>query len=179
MTLPIPTSVEPGTYTALVSLLDPDTGERMGSPVTVRQLEVQPEREAVGVLEFGSFMRLLRYSVQRTEEEVVLILHWRALQPSTGDYKVFVHLVDPTSGARVAQRDVKPLDGRYPTRDWQAGEVIVDEIALTLQGVPPGTYRLVMGVYPARGGPRLELSEERGEGQPPDRFILPEVVEIR
>jgi hypothetical protein len=170
--------VEPGTYTATVSLLDPDTREQVGSRVTVRQLEVQPEREAVGVLEFGSFLRLLRYNIQRKDEELVLMLHWQAMQQMRKNYKVFVHLIDPATEATVAQVDVKPLDGRYPTPDWKAGEVVLDEITLATGDVVPGTYRIQLGVYRAKGGSRLQLCEERGEGQPPDRFILPEVVEI-
>jgi hypothetical protein len=94
-------------------------------------------------------------------------------------YKVFVHLVDPTTGGRVAQMDVKPLNGRYPTRMWKPGEVVLDTVTVATRGLPPGSYRLELGVYDAQGGARLQLSDERGEGQPADRFILPEVIEIK
>jgi hypothetical protein len=95
------------------------------------------------------------------------------------DYEVFVHLLDATTGARVAQVNSVPVDGTHPTRKWKAGEVVVDRIVLAMPALPPGTYRLEMGVRGANGGPRLPLSDERGKGQPPDRFMLPEVLEIR
>jgi hypothetical protein len=176
--LPIPSSVEPGTYTVTVSLVDPRSGERAGAAAIGRQLELVPEREAVGAIEFGSFMRLLRYSVEHTDDEVALRLQWQALQERRKNYKIFVHLTDSTSGSKLAQVDVQPLNGRHSTAKWQVGEIVADRIALATGGLPPGTYRLEMGVYPVDGGARLALSEERGEGQPPDRFILPEVIEI-
>jgi hypothetical protein len=72
-------------------------------------------------------------------------------------YKFFVHVVDPASEQLVAQADVMPRDWTYPTSWWEAGEVVSDEIVLSLTDVPEGIYRLYIGVYGADGG-RLPVS---------------------
>jgi hypothetical protein len=99
-------------------------------------------------------------------------------------YKFFVHLVDPRlaasvdTGELVAQADVMPRDWTYPTLWWETGEVVSDGIAVSLAGVPSGVYRLEIGVYDPDSGVRLPLTSGREPQQPPDRLILPEVVEV-
>ena len=42
------------------------------------------------------------------------------------DYTSFVHIVDADDQI-VAQADMQPLDGRYPTSVWSPDELIVEE----------------------------------------------------
>jgi 4-amino-4-deoxy-L-arabinose transferase-like glycosyltransferase len=80
---------------------------------------------------------------------LALALYWEAVRPVQTDYVVFVQLVDP-QGNKLAQRDLQPLEGRRPTSSWQAGELIRDDQDLSVAaGVPPGTYRLLVGMYDA------------------------------
>lgn len=65
------------------------------------------------------------------------------------DYTVFLHLVGPErSEGRRGQVDVQPRGGRYPTGLWQPGELVQDQVTLRVEeAAPPGTYRLVLGLY--------------------------------
>jgi hypothetical protein len=81
-------------------------------------------------------------------------LVWHALAEVDTDYTVFVHVVD-TNGNIVAQRDVMPLDNTYPTRLWAAGEYIADTHRFA--DLPPGEYRLRVGLYDQSTGQRLPV----------------------
>ena len=79
------------------------------------------------------------------------------------DYTVFVHLLGP-DGTSVAQFDSQPQAGRYPTRWWDAGEIIADEHLLTLPA-PAGSagYSLQIGLYALETGQRLRLAQSDGD----------------
>lgn len=46
----------------------------------------------------------------------------------------------------VTQQDAVPRQWAYPTNWWEAGEVMSDEIALSLADAPAGRYRIALGV---------------------------------
>jgi hypothetical protein len=83
-----------------------------------------------------------------------IILYWQAETIPAADYTTFLHLRD-TAKKTVAQKDSPPAAGRYPTSLWEAGEIIVDEITLPLEGLMPGQYTPVVGMYDAKTGVRL------------------------
>ncbi|MFO7169121.1 MAG: phospholipid carrier-dependent glycosyltransferase [Chloroflexota bacterium] len=83
----------------------------------------------------------------RAGEVLPLALYWQPARPLPQDYVVYVHLVD-ANGAKVAQRDTQPLEGSFPTSRWQPGALIRDDQDLPVPAdVPPGTYRLLVGMY--------------------------------
>jgi 4-amino-4-deoxy-L-arabinose transferase-like glycosyltransferase len=85
----------------------------------------------------------------RAGDVLPLALYWRAARPLVADYTVFVHLVDER-GNKLAQRDTPPLDGSLPTSRWTPGQLIRDDQDLAVpEGVPPGSYRLLVGMYDA------------------------------
>ena len=87
---------------------------------------------------------------------VTVTLEWRALADIRDDYVGFVHLLSP-EGERVAQDDHVPLDGRYPTRLWSRGTVLVDPYRLELPGgLAPGAYSLWAGLYRPVTSDRLQ-----------------------
>jgi hypothetical protein len=99
-------------------------------------------------------------------------LYWEALEPNGRDYTVFLHLIDE-SGELVAQDDSPPLDNRFPTSLWTAGERIVDPHQFP--GVPKGasgTFRLVAGLYDPTNGERLPAYQDDGTRWPDDAVIL-------
>lgn len=74
---------------------------------------------------------------------------WTALQPMETSFTGFVHLLD-REGRIVAQDDHVPLRGQRPTDTWVAGEVVEDAYELELPAsLPPGEYRLAVGLYDA------------------------------
>lgn len=108
-------------------------------------------------------------------EVLPVSLTWRALEVPEGDYTVFVHLFD--EGERVwAQHDGQPSGGWRPTSTWQPGEEITDHHGLALPAdIPPGEYRLAVGLYQASTGERVSVVAGQGV-EPADRVEIGPVV---
>jgi hypothetical protein len=82
--------------------------------------------------------------------------------PVAQNYTVFLHLLGP-GGERYAQHDDPPLRGIQPMTHWQAGEILPDRRSLELpQIMPPGRYRLEVGVYELGSGHRLPIADAAG-----------------
>ena len=95
---------------------------------------------------------LMRADVDQREDEIVLNLVWRAASGFDTDYIIFVHLTASDDPTPLVQADAPPLNGRYPTRIWAAGEVITDSTTLPLADVPSGEYVIRLGFFhPERG----------------------------
>jgi hypothetical protein len=99
-----------------------------------------------------------------------LTLFWQANAAPAADVTTFLHLRD-AANQNVAQKDAPPAGGRYPTSLWDAGEVSVDDITLPLDGVPPGRYTPVIGLYEPVSGGRLSTP-----GNPANEFALEPVI---
>lgn len=184
-TLRPPPGLAAGTYRLVLAL----TGSGDGSPteaVAVGQIELvgRPRSFTVPPLAvsrsdtFGGQIRLWGYDLRRADQNLHLRLYWGALTAISGDYTVFVHLFDPASEHIVAQSDIGPRAGTYPTWQWAPGEVVSDDITLPLAGVPPGRYRLALGLYDAATGQRLPALDANGVPHPADRVILAEEVQV-
>lgn len=93
----------------------------------------------------------------RAGDVAPVALRWRALVPITQNLTVFLHL-DDDKGRGWAGRDSPPSDGYRPTSTWSQGEVVEDRRGLVLpQDLPPGEYRLVVGLYEPKTLERLAL----------------------
>ena len=89
-------------------------------------------------------------------------LVWRAAAALSGNYKVFVHLVNE-AGDIVSQSDAFPGDG-YATNQWVGGEVVVDGHELPLpDDLPAGEYTVIAGLYDPVSATRLEASDAAGQ----------------
>lgn len=86
----------------------------------------------------------------RDPELLVLRVSWQALMDDLPDYSIAVHLVsnDPPSGPQdiIAQSDRKhPVNGRYPTSRWRAGEVVTGYYRLAVpEDSAPVAVRVAM-----------------------------------
>ena len=106
----------------------------------------------------------------RPSDRLTLTLYWQAERRQSQDYTVFVHLYDD-HGVLRAQSDGPPANGGYPTTLWEVAEVVPDEHSLELPpDLPPGRYRLAVGLYLVQTGARLQLHS--GD----DKVMLEEVV---
>ncbi len=109
----------------------------------------------------NGWIRLDGYAV--TEEttsggELLLSLAWRSLQVIDKDYHVFVHLLN-SQDKKVAQRDGQPVQWLRPTSTWLADEEIIDRYGMLLPAdLPPGEYRIAVGLYEPVTGQRLPIS---------------------
>jgi hypothetical protein len=112
---------------------------------------------------------LLRgYELQDSVESLELTLYWEAQRKMDVSYKVFVHLIDLTTGIIVVQDDAVPRRWAYPTTRWERDEVVEDTVSLPLNEVPPGQYRLVIGLYDQATGERLPAYSADDEHYPDD-----------
>ncbi|MBN1221396.1 MAG: glycosyltransferase family 39 protein [Anaerolineae bacterium] len=121
---------------------------------------------------FGGKITLLGYDLNLESRQLNLTLYWRADANLQTDYTTFLHLRD-TTNRTVAQKDSPPAGGRYPTSLWEIGEIVIDEITLTLDQMPPGQYTPVVGLYEFATGARLPVS-----GIPTNEMAL-ELLELK
>ena len=109
---------------------------------------------------FDDRIELLGYDLELPHETYVgpgesfsIIWYFRVLAPVPGSYQPFVHIDGP--GMRI-NGDHVPVDGRYPVRLWEPGDIVVDRQELAV----PANYRrgnltIYLGFY--AGESRLEV----------------------
>jgi len=93
---------------------------------------------------FSGAIELLGYDFQPDAEQGIthLTLFWKALEPVEENYRTRVQLVSITTGQVHFTWLSHPVNGLYPTRAWDKGDVIRDNLPLPLAGVPPDTYQI-------------------------------------
>jgi len=164
----------PGLYTLEVELV----GEGHAASLATLSVESLPRTYEQPTqltrsldVRFGEEIQLLGYDLESGDNTLELTLHWQAAQRPQGYYKTFVHLVDPMTGALVAQHDAVPRNWTYPTNWWETGEVVSDTIPLQISGIPTGEYQITVGMYEPDTGARLPVV---GSDENPwdDRLLL-------
>lgn len=166
-----PLAIDPGAvsgdYELQVTLMAPD-GAVVGQTLPAGDVEVEARPRTYRLpfgghrldARVGEHIALRKYALEGpagSEAELRLTLYWQADAPITGQYKVFVHLVDD-DGRIVAQHDSFPADGAAPTESWRKGEVIADTHVLAVPA--PGHYRILAGLYDPATGQRLPVWDE-------------------
>jgi len=162
--LPSLPATAPGDYHIELAVYDPATMERLvlqdddgnvlGHSYTIGELRivepaappvVEPSHSvADGVM--VPDVRLLGFDLSRAEvspgEPAEAALYWEALTDVTNDYVVHVQLRDD-EGQIWGQEESRPAYGRYPTTEWQSGEVIRDWHGVPIPAdTPNGDYHL-------------------------------------
>ena len=171
--LSVPPGTPPGPYTIELVVYDPVTGKpwpaqagdlaltpnglRLGEVTVVRPDPSPPMQPALAT--FGP-LALIEATSPVTEiapgGQVPLEVLWQAAEAPGEPFVVVTQLLD-NAGHVVAGLEAQPLDGRYPTQSWAAGELVRDRHTLTLPAdLAPGAYRLIVGVYPTADRARLE-----------------------
>jgi hypothetical protein len=188
--LPLPTDLEPGRYRVLLPTEEgaPEVGRFTllplpGASLTLPEGEVQYPLD----LRLGESIELLGYDLEDPQleagSELKLTLYWRAEEPVTARYKVFVHLVGESFNATTGnflwgQEDVEPVGNQLPTSSWVPGAVVADPHAVPLaEDAPPGTYTLQVGLYGLVNGKRLPVFTE--EGTPVGDAVVLGTVAVR
>ncbi len=123
---------------------------------------------------FGDQIQLLGYDLKREGNTLQIDLAWQARRDITANYKVFAHLFDPVTETIVAQWDAMPRDNAYPTSRWIANEVVTETLSIPLTAMPPGEYRIAIGLYEPAG--RLPVTGASAIDAAHRRVILPDVI---
>jgi hypothetical protein len=164
--------LEGGDYTLTLGLISDTCAVDEAVLIDLGEYEIQaltrdfgePTPNQATEVQFGDALLLRGYDLQSSADSVELILYWQARQRMDRSYKVFVHLVDSSTGDLVVQDDSVPRRWTYPTDWWETGEVVDDLIELPMGSVPPGDYLLKVGVYDQDAGVRLDVySEDSGQ----------------
>jgi hypothetical protein len=171
--LDLPEFLAPGRYRLEMGLYRPDSQDTVppldagDDRVVLDYLATEdlstPAPQSLTEVTFGDQIELSGYTLDCVFTACRVILHWQALVMPEADYTVFVHLVGE-DGLIASQHDSKPVGGLYPTTMWKAGEVIVDEHSLPLAtDIPPGDYRLLVGLYRPETAERLPVLGPDGQ----------------
>ena len=131
---------------------------------------------------FADNLRLLGYDFTQNDDTLAITTHWqveyqmqsmlhqlygflntalelewdkRLQQP----YHFFLHLLDTNSGELTYGLDELMLnDSGLPVIQWRNGETVTLQHLLTLSELPPGQYRLGIGLYDFESGERLPIT---------------------
>jgi hypothetical protein len=96
---------------------------------------------------FGEDIQLLGYDFTPNPEQgsIELTLFWQSLNPVYENYRSQIQLVDPNGRPHLTWFS-HPLNGRYPTRAWDKGDVVRDALSLPLAALPPDLYTLQLNL---------------------------------
>jgi hypothetical protein len=195
--LSAPPATPPGEYSIEVAVYDAETTGRL--PVLDEEGQIAGQSKRVGALKvtrplvpaevfpqiqvsdgrLAPSIRLLGYDLPQQEVEpggtLRFALYWEALADLDADYLFSLELEDGEGRTQAQQMD-RPVDGTYPTTQWQKGEVLRDWHDLA---VPPevseGEYLLSLTVLDGPsilGQARLATVRVRGR---PHYFAVPEM----
>jgi 4-amino-4-deoxy-L-arabinose transferase-like glycosyltransferase len=112
---------------------------------------------------FGDQLKLIGANVRASSTQPggqsEIVLYWQALKPIDKDYSTFVHLLD-ANDIVVAQRDMYPGQGLWPTSQMKPGDVIESRYVLNLPSTAYAPDRLTweVGVYDFATQQRLPTS---------------------
>ncbi|MBN2305107.1 MAG: hypothetical protein JXQ72_11550, partial [Anaerolineae bacterium] len=178
-TLVIPGDLAPGAYRVVVGLYiarftgmnQPVTAAAWGSAgemATIDWIKVpqadppalDPDRPVLDIV-LGDMFALRQAAGERgTGGLVQVTLTWEGLadRPPV-DATVFVHVRD-ADGTMIAQSDIRPWNGQYPTFIWDAGEIVQTTHTLDLGNIgdhDPADLQVVAGMYTFPGPDRLPV----------------------
>jgi len=193
----LPVDMPPGSYALHVQLPEPDWSSdllEINARASTRIFEPPPLEVASSALfsdasgadglrpAGGDQIRLLGLVTYALDSAAApasldLTLTWEAVSSPRVSYKVFVHLLDE-NGVIVAQSDATPgsAGADYPTNRWLAGEFVLDQHQLELpNGLEPGLYTIVAGLYDPISAVRLSAVDGQGQPLPDGRATLQEI----
>lgn len=134
-------------------------------PRTSYIYRLRPPQVTTGAI-YGDTIELVGYDwsggTAAPGEVITLTPFWQATETPDANYNLFAHLLPLDEVQPVAQFDGSPAADGRPTVTWtDAGEVLPgNTVQVTVPGdLPPGDYRLALGLYDYTTGQRLQLAD--------------------
>ncbi len=174
----LPANLPAGTYRVAVGWLDASDHTRVphsggDNQFVLREIAVKarphqmtlPAVQTRNDLRFGDVARIAGHDLvlDPLRRAVTVRLYWQSAAETTTPYKVFVHIVPVGGVTPLAQHDSPPAGGALPTTAWLSGEYIADEHVVALpDGLPPGPYRVLVGLYDPQSGARVPATAPDG-----------------
>ncbi len=128
---------------------------------------------------FGAVARLrkatLNPDVFYPGQSFDLTLSWETLGRTAQPHAIFVQLIDLAAPTILhGSGDAPPRSGWYPTHRWATDVCFDDSYTVRINpATPPGTYRLLVGLYDSASGLRQPVRVMQGEQPPfPDAYVL-------
>ena len=165
----LPADLPPHAYAVRIGLLDPASDRLLpladapGDTAALGVINVAPAAEPpppdnaldIRFMLDGDTIRLTGFDTPVVgPERLTFRLLWQSPHQPATEYSIFAQLLDSGQNL-VASFDGPPLNGAYPTSTWLPEQPIPDPRQIPLEGVPPGEYRLIVGLYGPASGQRM------------------------
>jgi hypothetical protein len=139
-------------------LLGPMTIGKAHNPPPIEELQFQ---HPVGMDLDG--LRLLGYSLPseftRPGNTLPFVLFWQAREKIGRDYLIFLQLQDEDGQIWEEHRN-RPVEGAYPTTQWDEGEIVRDQRDWVVPpDVPSGRHRLLVGLIDEASGEQVAQAD--------------------
>ena len=128
---------------------------------------------------FGDHIRLTGYDLHTPEPQpgspLDITLYWNATTTPPANYSFFLHLVGADDPRPLAQIDGNPAVPARLTQTWDRPEetLISPRFSLPLpDDLPPGDYRVMLGLYNFETGERLPVRDASGAPPGDSRELL-------
>lgn len=148
----VPRDQAAGTYPLMLRIGDTEINLGDVTIEGVARLYDAPVSEHQVAYQLGDALELVGYDLAIGEDSTEISLSWYASSIVQTDYTVFVHFID-TEGEIIAQRDIMPVQGTYPTSLWDVGEYVID----TYQFDTNIASVIIIGMYEQGTGKRLQV----------------------
>lgn len=103
----------------------------------------------------GAIQMRIDYALSDDQRQLNGTILWGTQSGATGDYRLFIHVVDDPTQPPVAQaQDSRPGRGTLPPGNSLPG-IFSDDFVVDLVQVPAGTYQVALGLYDPVTGERL------------------------
>ena len=130
----------------------------LGACSSTRAPATESPSGAAAATVFEDELSLTGYSVGDKNGHTEVTLHWNVLHKPSGDYAVFVHVLDG-AGAMAFQGDHSLTNAAgAPSGAWTAGDSVEDRFMMAPPaGRAPGSYTFRVGVWDYKIGRFLKL----------------------
>ena len=116
--------------------------------------------QGMDAVNFGNIISLQGYELYSAEagSELPVLLSWQVEALPNANFMPFFQLEDAW-GHRWSQKETFA----YPAEQWVVGDTFLQQVALPIPlGVPPGNYRLRVGLFDSASGSRLPQLDQNG-----------------